>query len=225
MGISLLTILFCLGISCIGLAEDMTGKSSIGVDISSFSCEGWKENVDDWDPKGIMIEATYKYFINENLALGGSIGRWSDDDKYRESVDGYDYYWGTFYTDTYTSDRTITIIPIMFNVTYFFDTADSKMKPYIEGGLGLFNAKVEWDEEGRIWDSWYGVYDTYSLSTSDSAQPIGLRLGGGIEFEISPRVSINGDLRYQILSIDFDYSYDDFDVDGLIIGAGINLLF
>ena len=118
-------------------------------------------------------------------------------------------------------------MPIMVNATYFFNTADSKIKPYIDGGLGLFNSKIKGDSEERLWDSRTGVYYWIdSASGYDSANSVGFRFSGGIECQVSPMVSINGDLRYQILSIDFgdDYS-EDFDANGLIIGAGVNLLF
>ena len=69
--ISLIAI-FILSLSSFVLAEDLTVKSSMGLDLSYFSCDGWDN--DEWDPSGIMIEAKYRYFINENFALGSSIG-------------------------------------------------------------------------------------------------------------------------------------------------------
>lgn len=202
--ISLIAI-FVLSISSFVLAEDMTGKSSVGLDLSYFSCDGWDD--DEWDQAGLLVEGVYRYFINENVAIGGSIGYWSD----KKSR-------GTW-------ESTLTIIPILFNATYFLGASDSDVRPYLGASLGLFSSKVEWEYEEITFDPVTWEMITNTVSESKSASPIGFRLGGGVEYQVSSKVSLTGDLKYQILSIDFEDSDEDCDANGLIIGAGINLLF
>ena len=204
MILSLIAV-YVLSISSLVLAEDLTGKSTVGVDLSYFSCEGWEN--DEWDQAGLMVEAKYRYFINENIALGGSVGYWSSSDE----LDLSDPFLGTM-----TMKRTLTIIPILVNAEYFFSLDNDKLKPYVGLSLGLFNSTAEAEME------MFGV----SASTDESASPIGFRLGGGVEYQVSPKVSLSGNLKYQILSIDFeDVSDEECDANGLIIGAGINLIF
>ncbi len=202
--VSLIAV-FVLTISSFVLAEDMAGKSSLGVDLSYFSCEGWEN--DEWDQAGLMVEAKYRYFVNENVAIGGSVGYWSTSEEITETYP---------YVGTMSMDMTLTIIPILVNAEYFFSLDNDKLKPYVGLSLGLFKCTAEAEMEI------FGV----SSSEDESASPIGFRLGGGVEYQVSPKVSLTGNLKYQILSIDFeDVSNEECDADGLIIGAGINLLF
>ena len=204
MILSLIAV-FVLSISSLVLAEDLTGKSTVGVDLSYFSCEGWEN--DEWDQAGLMVEAKYRYFVNENVAIGGSVGYWSTSEEITET----DPFFGTM-----TMETTLTIIPILVNAEYFFNLDNDKLKPYVGLSLGLFSSTAKAEME------MFGI----SASMDESASPIGFRLGGGVEYQVSPKVSLTGNLKYQILSIDCeDVSNEECDADGLIIGAGINLLF
>ena len=164
--------------------------------MSYFSCEGWEN--DEWDQAGLMVEAKYRYFINENIALGGSVGYWSTSEEHDIGIG--------------TLETSLTIIPILVNAEYFFSLDNDKLKPYVGLSLGLFNCTAEAEMGG------------YSTDESDS--PIGFRLGGGVEYQVSPKVSLSGNLKYQILSVSFDdFDDEEGDLNGLIIGAGINLIF
>ena len=107
------------------------------------------------------------------------------------------------------------IIPILVNADYFFTLDNEKLKPYVGLGLGLFNStvKLDWGTD----------------SNDESISPFGFRLGGGVEYQVSPKISISGNLKYQILSLDFEENTPDpdeeGDANGLIVGAGVSLIF
>ncbi len=207
MILSLIAV-FVLSISSLVLAEDLTGKTTVGLDLSYFSCEGWEN--DEWDQNGFMADIVARYFLTENIALGASIGYWSSKDE--EEVD-----MGFFGTASYS--MTLTLMPILVTAEYFFAPADAKVRPFAGVGLGMANATIE--EEVEI----FGI----TASAEESASPFCCRLGGGVEYKVNPTISITGNLKYQILNIDFGvdtlFGGEECDANGLIIGAGVNMLF
>ena len=199
-----LIAVFVLSISSFVFAEDLTGKTTVALDLSYFSCEGWEN--DEWDQNGFMADIVARYFITENIALGASIGYWSS--KKEQEVD-----LGILGTVSYSD--TLTLMPILVNAEYFFAPADAKIRPFVGVGLGMANATLK--SELEIFGA--------SASAEETASPFCCRLGGGVEYKVNPTISITGNLKYQILNIDFGDAYEECDANGLIIGAGVNMLF
>ncbi len=216
-----LIVVFFVSISSFVLAEDLVKKNSVGLNVSHFSANGWKET-DDGNPEGLMIEVKYRNFINKNLNFGFSVGYWSDGDNCKETRSGTDIN-GIPYTDTWSVDRTVTIIPILFNAEYLFSVFKDKLRPFIGIEWGLFDARFKGEAELIVWDGF--TYIVSNPSYSENAVSFGGRLAGGIEYPVSRNITINANVKYQILNIDFDYYLEPFDARGLMIGAGLSMLF
>ena len=168
MILSLIAV-FVLSISSLVLAEDLTGKTTVGLDLSYFSCEGWEN--DEWDQNGFMADIVARYFLTENIALGASIGYWSSK---REE----DFGWASY-------SHTLTLMPILVTAEYFFAPADAKVRPFAGVGLGMANATFK--EELEMF--------SVIFSAEESASPFCCRLGGGVEYKVNPQISITGNMK------------------------------
>jgi opacity protein-like surface antigen len=111
-------------------------------------------------------------------------------------------YWGdsqsAFGTKASVSDVAMTV-----RGQYLFQVADSRLEPFAGAGLGvhLVHAKVE-------------VLDPFSgqtMTSEDSSTKLGLELGGGVSYPMSPRTDLQGEIWYAIVS----------DVDQLALRVGL----
>jgi len=106
-------------------------------------------------------------------------------------------------------DVTVTQYPVQLTAFLYF--LQGPIRPYILGGVGWYYTRI--DHSGAF----AGVSD-------DTQNIFGEHLGAGAEFFLSPKISINGDVRYiflnpttdQVIHQEFNYWQ---------ITAGINFLF
>lgn len=85
------------------------------------------------------------------------------------------------------------------NVHYLFNVAD-KFKVYPLAGVGYTNWKVSFDDDELLGEG-----------GSSSTGKIAINLGGGAQYELSEKMVINAELKYQII--------DNY--NSLVFGVGI----
>lgn len=85
------------------------------------------------------------------------------------------------------------------NVHYLFNVAD-KFKVYPLAGVGYTNWKVSFDDD-----------EVLGEGGSSSTGKIAINLGGGAQYELSEKMVINAELKYQII--------DNY--NSLVFGVGI----
>jgi len=106
-------------------------------------------------------------------------------------------------------DVVVTQYPVQLTAFLYF--LNGPIRPYILGGVGWYYTRI--DYKGAL-----------SGIPNDTQNIFGEHLGAGAEFFLSPKISINGDVRYiflnpttaQVIGQDFNYWQ---------ITAGINFLF
>ena len=99
--------------------------------------------------------------------------------------------------DYFLKNKGISMWDINANVHYLFDVAD-KFKVYPLAGLGYTN--------------WSYKYEIPSVAVSEGSDGrIAVNLGGGAEYELTKDLSVNAELKYQIIS-----NYNQ-----LLLGVGV----
>ena len=99
--------------------------------------------------------------------------------------------------DYFLKNQGISMWDINANVHYLFDVAD-KFKVYPVAGLGYTNWSYKYELAGHT-----------ILEGSDGR--IAVNLGGGAEYELTKDLSVNAELKYQIIS-----NYNQ-----LLLGVGV----
>ena len=99
--------------------------------------------------------------------------------------------------DYFLKNQGISMWDINANVHYLFDVAD-KFKVYPVAGLGYTN--------------WSYKYEIPNVAVSEGSDGrIAVNLGGGAEYELTKDLSVNAELKYQIIS-----NYNQ-----LLLGVGV----
>ena len=99
--------------------------------------------------------------------------------------------------DYFFKNQGISMWDINANVHYLFDVAD-KFKVYPVAGLGYTN--------------WSYKYEIPNVAVSEGSDGrIAVNLGGGAEYELTKDLSVNAELKYQIIS-----NYNQ-----LLLGVGV----
>ncbi|WP_020527474.1 outer membrane beta-barrel protein [Flexithrix dorotheae] len=141
-----------------------------------------------FENESLLIGAHGQYFFKDNLA-----GHF-----------GINYFFPK--SSTYTKSSLWTM---NFNVNYYFDTGDSKVKPYALGGINLAFWKYKYDNPqfgGVVID---GIeFDIPETEAKSSGTEFGLNLGGGADFDIGKSFVPFGQLKYVI------GDYDQFVIMG-----------
>ncbi len=120
------------------------------------------------------------------LSLVGSIGysHFADDGGTYDAYWGYDSRW----------EQSLGILKIIPTARFTFGQMQ-RLRPYADAGLGIYHASwtSTWREE--LWDPYYGYYWA-ERSVDDSQVGIVLKFAGGINFDVTPRFSIGGELGF-----------------------------
>lgn len=110
------------------------------------------------------------------------------------------------------SDGDVVILQYPVQLTAFFYILDKgPVQPYILGGVGWYYTRIEYREN-------------LSALDDQTDNTFGWHFGAGAEFFLSPRVSLNGDVRYIFIDPDTDEVVDQ-DFNYWQITFGINFLF
>ena len=88
--------------------------------------------------------------------------------------------------DYFFKNKGVSMWDINANVHYLFDVAD-KFKVYPLAGLGYTNWSYKLE------------YDNVTLAKGTDGR-LAINLGGGVEYELTKDLSVNAELKYQIVS-------------------------
>ena len=105
---------------------------------------------------------------NKNVGIGAFVGYEVIDNV--RGVAEFDYYFKKDYTSAWEVD---------LNAEYLFRVADGKFTIYPLVGINLFGYK--WDVNGH----------------SDSDSKLGLNIGGGVEFKLTPSLALKAEYNYK----------------------------
>ena len=100
--------------------------------------------------------------------------------------------------DYFLKNKGISMWDINANVHYLFDVAD-KVKVYPLAGLGYTNWSYKYEYPGHS-----------VIEGSDGR--LAINLGGGAEYELTKDLSVNAELKYQIVSNNYSQ---------LVLGVGV----
>ncbi|NJO02485.1 MAG: outer membrane beta-barrel protein [Bacteroidia bacterium] len=129
----------------------------------------------DFAETGLGIQGDAKFFVKESIAVGLDIG------------------YNSFPFEIDRIDINYQIIPIRVSGEYFFNS--QALRPYINGGIGVYILSVDNDDLGDDFD--------------DSETEIGVHLGGGLLYGLGGNVNLNVNGRFNLID---DFSYFDLKV-------------
>lgn len=159
---------------------------------------------------GPIVGLTASYALTPNLSLRGEIARFRSETSDKATLSGSEWwYWYYNWEETLKFDGEMTVIPVIFTLVYTFpeifpqefDALQQKfsLRPYLGVGVGQFvttakgSAKYTYDE----WlNGWHLYHDEWQIKDEDTDKPFGVQLLGGVEGELSERVSWSAELRY-----------------------------
>lgn len=137
-------------------------------------------NFGDYYGMGIGGAVEARYFISENISIGGNLGYYSFTEKTTETV-----------LKSSDNKATFSFMPLLGNVSYFL--SEEGFKPYLAGNLGLYM----WKEKVT-----YDVLGTWESSGSD----IGVAPEVGFFMGLTDKIDLTANARYNMV---FTGSGDD----------------
>jgi len=199
-----------------------------------------------------MIGFNYEYFLTKELSLAVSVDTYNKNKAgyYRDFV-GYSFDEGDFAfpADVYRGEFTpahsfnVSIVPIQFSLKLTPFGRRSRIIPFIGGGVGVYFWSVvlrgDMVDFSNVWEYEYepGKFDDiYYIEPTNARESNRLTFGyhafGGIMFPIGNRLTLEASVRYNVakgkfrqgLDASFD-GFEDFDLGGLVLAAGINYWF
>jgi opacity protein-like surface antigen len=97
------------------------------------------------------------------------------------------------------SDIRLTVNEFDLNGYYFFPL-EAPVRPYILGGVGLYYSKIDFK----------AIQGAFSADTDDSFWDFGLNIGGGLDFAVTERVKIGGEIIYTYVFDELDGGFFNF---------------
>lgn len=218
-----------------------TGNSlwSIEFDQMSFLKRDFQEGV---------LGVTYDYFVSRQLSLGISIDTYNKSKAgfYRDWV-GYDFEEGTFaFPLEYDSQDAfsiahslnVSIAPVIVSVKFAPFGRRAKIVPYLGAGVGAYfwtvsmrGEIVDFSDQWIYEDEVAGDVPIYGVAVTNARESrisFGYQAFGGIMFPIAQRLTIDVGAVYNAARGKFTRAFDgfdDFDLGGVTIAAGINYWF
>jgi opacity protein-like surface antigen len=166
------------------------------------------DDLEDFDT-GSAVEIAFGHYFNRNFALELGLGYLDTD----AECSGFD----PILLGNFKEDDEITIMPLTLTAKGEYPLGDN-LKLYGLVGGGLYFA----DAESNISSSFLG-----NLSPDDSATSLGVHVGLGFNYSITPRLSLGVEGRHFLADAKLNYSaaHIDADLDGYIVTAGVTFLF
>ncbi|MCH8290194.1 outer membrane beta-barrel protein [Candidatus Poribacteria bacterium] len=145
----------------------------------------------------------------------------------------------------------LTLRPVTVTVQYHFPTSNNKLLPYIGGGAGYYQPKIDLTEAKELLetdlealeDEIPGVRILSTTVKGELENKIAFHIVGGLEYNLSTNFLIYGNARYTFLQtegdftikarvkylsepIDVDSSFDtDIDLNPLWLSVGLKFIF
>lgn len=170
---------------------------------------------------GPILGFTAAYDITPNFRLRGEMTRFGQETSDSATLTySYWYYWW-YITEEQTLDFATELGVTSLNLSgiYLFPTTSS-IRPYLGAGLGTFITTLKAKglvEYREYWDGYLVDYDSYSFRDSDSDNPLGFQLIGGIEGELSENTSLVVEGRYTAVA------ETEMEIDDIYWEPGVDL--
>lgn len=102
-------------------------------------------------------------------------------------------------------DIKVYTIPVQLSALVYVPF-DWKLRPYAVAGIGWYITRTR--------------FSGSQVADDETDHTFGFHAGAGAEFEITPKISVNGDFRY--IFIDEPHDFGESDFDGWEITVGVN---
>ncbi|MDO9068690.1 MAG: outer membrane beta-barrel protein [Deltaproteobacteria bacterium] len=188
----LLVLLAVLAATSMSFAQK--GAMKIGGDLGILLPMG--DNADFYS-MGFGICPTFDYMMNEKMAITGTIGYVSWGAK--EEIAGVEY--------------SISDIPLKAGFKYYF--SGNKLKPYGLGELGFHMMSFNIEGTYTEYDPWSGTWISVPVDMSTSETYLGFAFGGGFEYPMNEKMSLNVLGQYESIMSEGDA------FNNLVIKAGL----
>ncbi len=124
------------------------------------------------------------------------------------------FYWAQTITEDGGGEASVSIIPILVSGLYKIETTNSKLAPYVGGGIGL--GFVSWEISGG------------GDSVDDTANPFMFQLLGGVDYHTSDSMFLFAEAAYVIGSFNAkiaDLTFnEDVSMNGFSIKGGVRFV-
>ena len=137
----------------------------------------FSDELDNFD-SGFTGEIAFGHYFHPNFALELGVGYFEIESDHRND---YNYY---YYRGYHDEDR-IWVVPITLSLKPAFQFPPFELYGLVGGGLYII------DVETREYSTRTGTF-----SFSDSASVFGAHVGGGLTWNVSPRVGVGLELKY-----------------------------
>lgn len=215
----------------------------------------WTIEFDQMDFKRSDFNATimgfnYEYFVSKNLSLELSLDTYSKRKAgYYWDFVGYELNEGDFafpadlYEGNYYIDHSfnVSVTPLQFSVKLLPIGRRNRIVPYVGGGIGAYfwnvNLRgliVDFSDEWIYTDPDIGDVTIYGISQVDTRQNARVALGyhgfAGLMVPVGNRITLSAEFRYHSAKGKFSergafLDYEDFDLGGYALTAGLNYWF
>lgn len=150
---------------------------------------GYSLPMGDW---GDYFDGTFAYGVSAgynplpNLEIEAAFLRHSHgSDKIEDAI--------TWYTGIPVA-LDVNINELTLNGKYCFPI--DQVRPFVTGGIGMYFWEIE--------------ASAYGVSVSESENDFGFNFGGGLDFDVAANLSLGIELKYNIVTGDFDDTYLNF---------------
>ena len=146
---------------------------------------------------GFGFGITGKYSLQENMAVGANLNY--------NSFKGDRAYLGNnlLYANDWHNKAAITAFTGLFE--YYFST--EKLKPYAGADLGFYFWRVKWDYYYDPWINNGGNLVKVHESGSSSGTELGIAPTGGIYYDLSDQLVLNGNLKFNLMLTESNLNY------------------
>ena len=138
------------------------------------------------------------YYVTPNIAVQGS-WLYHKHDNSDDLQAGADFLFSLGFGRPTLSDIRLTVNEFDVNGIYFFPL-EAPVRPYVLGGLGLYYSKVDYKVIQGIFDA----------TTDDTFWDLGINLGGGLDYTITPQFKLGGEVIYSYVFDEFDGGFFNF---------------
>jgi opacity protein-like surface antigen len=145
------------------------------------------------------------YFLTPVLGIGADVGYhwWSAKDEFNDGLKALDEFVGA--TPPSGAEASFSSVQATAQATFMIPM-EGKTRPYLTGGLGIYNTKFK-------------IEDSEFIDGEDSSSDFGYNLGGGINWMVSPMYQVGIGAAYHSIQ------GDEADLGTLnFYTVGINLL-
>lgn len=200
------------------------------------------------DYRGSIIGLSYDYFLTEQISMSLTV------DTYSKSRPGYYMDWVKFSFDegdfafpfeSYPTGGSVThafgvsMTPLQASVRITPIGRKNRIIPFIGGGVGLtfwsvklYGEMVDFSDDTWVYDDpqlgEVQIYPVEFMNGRERGSQFSYHAFAGFEFPIGYRITLMAEARYHVAKTAFKewfLGFEDFDLGGLALTAGLNYWF